>query len=78
MPRQRNLIALAQLVRITPTELQYGVQASSRVRETRVEFRIPAMDQHAIDAFIALPPKARKLVRELIEHLRESEQKRKR
>src|SRR5690348_7395308 len=54
MPRQRNLVALAHLVRIEPTALQYGTQATSRIRETRVEFRIPATDQHAIDAFIAL------------------------
>ncbi|MGO4552388.1 helix-turn-helix domain-containing protein [Lysobacter sp. 2RAF19] len=78
IPRQRNLIVLAHLLRIEPTALQYGTEATSRVRETRVEFRIPAMDQHAIDAFIALPPKARKVVRELIETLRENEQKRKR
>ena len=78
IPRQRNLIALAHLVRIEPTALQYGTQATSRIRETRVEFRIPATDQHAIDAFIALPPKARKIVRELIETLRETELKKKR
>ena len=78
IPRQRNLIALANLLRIEPTALQYGTVPTSRVRETRVEFRIPATDQHAIDAFIALPPKARKIVRDLIETLRENEQKRKR
>ena len=50
MPRQRNLKALAQLLRIPPSELQYGSETTSRIREPRVEFRIPATDQHAIDA----------------------------
>lgn len=78
MPRQRNLKALAQLLRIEPTALQYGTDTTSRVRESRTEFRISAPDQHAIDAFIVLPPKARKLVRELIEHLGERERDKKR
>jgi transcriptional regulator with XRE-family HTH domain len=78
MPRQRNLKALAQLLRIEPTALQYGAEATSRVRETRTEFRITAPDQHAMDAFIVLPPKARKIVRDLIEHLGERERDRKR
>jgi len=76
MPRQRNLKALAQLLRIEPTALQYGSEATSRIREPRTEFRISAPDQHAIDAFIALPPKMRKIVRELIEQLGERERKR--
>ena len=69
MPRQRNLKALAHLLRIEATTLQYGAEGGSRIRDQRVEFRISAQDQHAIDGFISLPPKARKLVRDLIEHL---------
>jgi transcriptional regulator with XRE-family HTH domain len=78
MPRQRNLKALAQLLRIEPTALQYGSDTTSRVRESRTEFRISAPDQHAIDGFIALSPKARKLVRDLIEYLGDRERERKR
>ena len=75
MPRQRNLKALAQLLRIEPTALQYGSDTTSRVRESRTEFRISAPDQHAIDAFLVLPAKARKIVRDLIEHLGEERER---
>ena len=72
MPRQRNIKALARMLRIEPTALQYGSPESSRrVRETRAEFRISAPDQHAMDAFVMLPAKKRKLVREMIDVLSE-------
>ena len=77
IPRQRNIIALARMLRIEPTELQYGKPESSRrVREPRAEFRISAPDQHAMDAFIMLPAQKRKLVREMIDILSEGTHKR--
>jgi transcriptional regulator with XRE-family HTH domain len=53
MPRQRSLRALAKMLRVEPTTLQYGTSDASgrRVREPQAEFRISAQDQHAVDAF---------------------------
>jgi transcriptional regulator with XRE-family HTH domain len=73
MPRLRSLRALAKMLRIEPTTLQYGTEASGRrVRDQPAEFRISAQDQHAVDAFLMLPARKRKLVREVIEQLSES------
>jgi len=50
--------------------LQYGTDASGRkVREQAAEFRVSAIDQHAVDAFLMLPARKRKLVRDIIEQL---------
>jgi transcriptional regulator with XRE-family HTH domain len=77
IPRQRNIKALATMLRIDPVVLHYGAEASGRrVREQSPEFRLSAPDQHAIDAFIALPAKKRKVVRELIDQLSEWDKKR--
>jgi len=65
------------MLRIEPTILQYGPETSGkRLREQPAEFRVNAMDQHAIDAFLSLPANKRKLVRELIEQLLDPENKR--
>ena len=76
MPRHRNLLALATLLRVDPNVLQYGTDKSTRVREPQGVFRIAAQDQHAMDAFFALHVRKRKLVRELIELLSDYEKKR--
>jgi len=77
MPRQRNIKALARMLRIEPTALQYGgTESARRVREPRPEYRISAQDQHAMDAYVVLPAKKRKLVREIIDVLSESDPKR--
>ena len=77
MPRLRSLRALAKMLRIDPSTLQYGAETSGRrVREPQAEFRISAHDQHAIDAFILLPARKRKLVRDLIDQLSEPENRR--
>jgi transcriptional regulator with XRE-family HTH domain len=74
IPRLRSLRALAKMLRIEPTILQYGPETSGkRLREQPAEFRVNAMDQHAIDAFLSLPANKRKLVRELIEQLLDPE-----
>lgn len=71
IPRQANLRALARLLRMEPQELQFG--GDRKVQETRQDWRAGtprgALDQHAIEAFLALPPAQRKLVRELIDQL---------
>lgn len=70
MPRQRSLRALAKMLRCDPMTLQYGTDASGRkVREQAAEFRVSAIDQHAVDAFLMLPARKRKLVRDIIEQL---------
>jgi transcriptional regulator with XRE-family HTH domain len=78
MPRQRNIKALARMLRIDPALLQYGGTESARrgVREPRLEYRVSALDQHAMDAFVVLPAKKRKLVREIIDVLTEPAPKR--
>ena len=74
MPRLRSLRALAKMLRVEATTLQYGSDASGRrVREQPPEFRVSAQDQHAVDAFLVLPTRKRKLVRELIEQLSDSQ-----
>ena len=76
MPRHRSIKALAKMLRIEPTMLQYGAEETgSRVREQPAQFGVPAQDRHAFDAYIALPARKRKLVRELIELLSEYERK---
>lgn len=79
MPRQANLRALARLLRMEPHELQFGT-ADRKVREGRADWRSTAaprnaLDQHAVEAFLALPLAQRKLVRELIEELAQARKK---
>lgn len=77
IPRQRNMRALAKMLRVDPVALQYGSTETGRlVREPVAEFRASAQDQHAVDAFLALNVRKRRLVRELVELLSEIERKR--
>lgn len=69
LPRQRNLRALAKMLRVDPVALQYGEESGRKVREKAQAWRIGAPDQLAIDTFLALPASQRKLVRELIDEL---------
>lgn len=78
MPRHQNLRALAKLLRMDPTRLQYGEEDGRKVRDKQGEWRVGALDQHAIDAFIALPEPQRKLVRALIDELGHDDRKKKR
>ena len=67
MPRRRNLKALANALRIDAEQF-YGDSPESgrRIRESGLAFSASAHDQHAIDAFLALPVEKRKVVRQLI------------
>lgn len=76
VPRQRNLRALAKLVQMDPAVLRYGEENSGKVREKQQTWKVGALDQLAIDTFLSLPVEQRKLLRELIEQLAESVEKR--
>lgn len=69
LPRQKNLRALAKMLRMAPMELQYGEEGGRKVREAQKAWKIGAHDQLAIDTFLTLPAPQRKLVRELIDEL---------
>lgn len=66
IPRPENIRALATLLRVRLDWL-YGEDSSGRkVREPRAGWEASAVDRHAIDAFLALDERHRKLVRELV------------
>lgn len=71
MPRLRNIRALAKLLRIDPTRLQFGDDEARKVREQPAIWNAKgsALDQHAMDDYFALSEAQRKLVRELIDEL---------
>ena len=68
MPRAENMRALATLLRVRLDWLygETGVEARRRVHEERGGWNASAVDCHAIDAFLALDERHRRLVRELI------------
>ena len=67
MPRRSNMKALAKALKVSP-EWLYGdpPETSRGIGEGRLPWTANARDQHIIDAFLALPPKRRKLVGELV------------
>lgn len=74
MPRPENIRALASLLRV-PLDWLYGEEGDAgerRVREKREPWQASAVDRHAVDAFLALEERHRKLVRELIAALAET------
>lgn len=74
MPRRRNLLALAKALKVEPALLYgEGQKADRRVADVRNTWKASAHDEHAIDAFLALSPDRRKLVRELIGFLAASD-----
>lgn len=73
IPRRRNLRALASLLRVTP-EWLLGEEPGSgklQVGETGKRGMVGVRDQQAIDAYLALPPARRQLVRDLLKALSE-------
>lgn len=75
VPRQKNLRALARMLRMEPYALQYGEDDGRKVREKKTAWSIDLLDQLAIDTFVSLPPGQRKLVRALIDELARGTQK---
>lgn len=67
MPKQDKIRVLAALVGLDPHVLQYG-EGKGRVAEPRPEWPagIGTRDRRVIDAFLALPPRRRELVGELV------------
>ena len=70
IPRAENIRALATLLRV-PLDWLYGVGTGRKVREPKAGWQASAIDSHAVDAFLALDERRRKLVRELISLLGE-------
>ena len=74
MPRPENIRALATLLRV-PLDWLYGEDEAAgdrRVRDKRETWQASAVDRHAVDAFLALDDRSRKLVRDLIAALAQS------
>jgi hypothetical protein len=73
IPRQDKLRVLAALVGLDPHVLQYGGGGrSSRVSESKGAWEgLNAAERSMVDAYIALAPSQRKLVRELVAALAE-------
>ena len=65
IPRAENMRALASLLRVRLDWL-YGEEDGRKVQDPRAKWEASAMDQHAIDAFLALEERHRRLVRELV------------
>lgn len=66
LPRQKNLRALAKMLRMDPVALQYGNEGGRKARDNLPVWKINALDQLVIDTFLALPITKRQLIRELI------------
>ncbi len=71
IPEQDKLQVLAALFGVEPHVLRYG--GSKRIGETRGAWPagVGARERQIIEAFLALPPKRRELVGELVEALGE-------
>ncbi|HEY5972670.1 MAG TPA: hypothetical protein VIT22_12055 [Pseudoxanthomonas sp.] len=70
IPNQDKLQVLADLFGVEPQVLRFGKAGKGRVAESQPAW--PAMgarERQVIDAFLALPPKRRELVGELVEAL---------
>jgi transcriptional regulator with XRE-family HTH domain len=66
IPRPENMRALAKLLKV-PLDWLYGEEPAGRkVREPKGAWEASVVDRHAVDAFLALDERHRKLVRELI------------
>lgn len=71
IPAQDKLQVLADLFGVDPQVLRYGKAGKSKVGEAAAHWSagIGARERLVIEAFLALPPKRRELVAELVEAL---------
>jgi transcriptional regulator with XRE-family HTH domain len=71
MPEQDKLQVLAALFGIEPQVLRFGKESRHRVAETQTAWPsgTGVRERHVIEAFLALPPKRRELVGELVKAL---------
>jgi hypothetical protein len=73
MPKQDKVRVLAELVRVDPHVLQYG--GGGRVTDARADslpVAVGVRERRVIDAFLALPPKRRELIGELVAALHDA------
>ncbi len=66
MPRQANLKALAKMLALDPQQLQFGEQVHGG-RTGRAALRLHPNDRLALETFLGLSARQRRLVRELID-----------
>ena len=72
LPKQKNLRALAKMLSVDVMALQYGEEGGRKLRDpAATEWKAGALDQLAIDTYLALPLPRRQLVRALIDALAE-------
>jgi transcriptional regulator with XRE-family HTH domain len=71
MPEQDKLQVLAALFGIEPQVLRFGKESKHRAAETQAAWPsgAGARERQVIEAFLALPPKRRELVGELVKAL---------
>ena len=69
IPPYDKIIALAEMLRISPEELTFGLEIKKRVKEQRARWDdgIGYQEREVFEAFLALPPPQRKIVREVIQ-----------
>jgi len=67
LPEQDKLQVLAELFGVEPQELRFGRTRGSRAAQPPAEWQaVGARERQVIEAFLALPPKRRELVGELV------------
>jgi transcriptional regulator with XRE-family HTH domain len=74
LPKPTNMRALAKMLKVEIRALQYGEESGRKLRDpAATEWKAGALDQLAIDTYLALPAARRQLVRALIDALAEGE-----
>lgn len=73
IPEQDKLQVLAELFGVEPQVLRFGKTRKGRIAEAQAAWPtgVGARERQIIDAFLALPPKRRELVGELVSALAE-------
>lgn len=68
IPEQDKLLVLAEILRVEPEVLRFGVKVRHSVQEHRQRWTdgVGYQDRQTFDAFLRLPPAQRKFVRDLI------------
>ncbi len=69
LPKQDKVEVLAEWLCIPPQQLRYGVEIEQRIEQqkSRWEDGIGYREREVFEAFLALPPTQRKVVREVIQ-----------
>lgn len=76
IPNQDKLQVLADLFGVEPHVLRFGRSGKGRVGETQGQWpSVGARERQIIDTFLALPPKRRELIGELVAALVDGQQR---